>query len=326
MKKGFCISAILISLLLGAARTADLFWNTDPATGFLLSGSVPLRYLLLVPALAAACLTGLCVPRGQPCGLREREAGMWMGRGSLLLPPLAFCSEVYGFLTVLNTLSGAPVSASRHHAQDLPGQALRQAAQLTRAALFVLFGVWCLLLFLENRARKRRGGMLYLGVAGSAAFYLHTVVRFIEQPASLYRILPAVEIFSALAALLFVTALLRALYLPEGGTAPALCRWGLVAFFFCTCLALPQALWQWAAGVTTPVSLPLAVTLGGTGLLGACCAWSAAAWDGAAQNALPAENAPAVEDAPAPEDMPAEEGAPDTAPLPQQARPADEAK
>ena len=111
------------------------------------------------------------------------------------------------------------------------------------------------------------------GVAGSAAFYLHTVVRFVEQPASLYRILPAVEIFSALAALLFVTALLRALYLPGGvGTAPALSRCGLLAFFFCTCLALPQAVWQGMNGVDTPVSFPLAITLGCTGLLGAACA------------------------------------------------------
>ena len=151
---------------------------------------------------------------------------------------------------------------------------LGQLADVTRAALFVVFGVWCLLVFFENRAREKRGGwMLYLGVAGSAAFYLHTVVRFVEQPASLYLILPAVEIFSALAALLFVTALLRALYLPGGvGTAPALSRCGLLAFFFCTCLALPQAVWQGMNGVDTPVSFPLAITLGCTGLLGAACA------------------------------------------------------
>ena len=154
------------------------------------------------------------------------------------------------------------------------GILLGQLADVTRAALFVVFGVWCLLVFFENRAREKRGGwMLYLGVAGSAAFYLHTVVRFVEQPASLYRILPAVEIFSALAALLFVTALLRALYLPGGvGTAPALSRCGLLAFFFCTCLALPQAVWQGMNGVDTPVSFPLAITLGCTGLLGAACA------------------------------------------------------
>jgi|GEM_PF-351292 len=68
-------------------------------------------------------------------------------------------------------------------------------------------------------------------------------------------------------------ALLRALYLPGGvGTAPALSRCGLLAFFFCTCLALPQAVWQGMNGVDTPGSFPLAITLGCTGLLGAACA------------------------------------------------------
>ena len=235
MKKAFCTGTLAVSLLLGAARAADLFLNTDTATGFLLSGSVWTRYWLMAPVVILAWLAGLYVPRKQPCGLRP-GAGVWMSGVNFVFVPLAFCSE--------------------------------------RAALFVVFGVWCLLVFFENRAREKRGGwMLYLGVAGSAAFYLHTVVRFVEQPASLYRILPAVEIFSALAALLFVTALLRALYLPGGvGTAPALSRCGLLAFFFCTCLALPQAVWQGMNGVDTPVSFPLAITLGCTGLLGAACA------------------------------------------------------
>ena len=46
------------------------------------------------------------------------------------------------------------------------GILLGQLADVTRAALFVVFGVWCLLVFFENRAREKRGGwMLYLGVA-----------------------------------------------------------------------------------------------------------------------------------------------------------------
>ena len=111
---------------------------------------------------------------------------------------------------------------------------------MTRAALFVVFGVWCLLVFFENRAREKQGGwMLYLGVAGSAAFYLHTwcVLGAARQPVPH----PAGggDFFRAGGAS-FVTALLRALYLPGGvGTAPALSRCGLLAFFFCTCLALP---------------------------------------------------------------------------------------
>lgn len=271
MKKAFCTGTLAVSLLLGAARAADLFLNTDTATGFLLSGSVWTRYWLMAPVVILAWLAGLYVPRKQPCGLRP-GAGVWMSGVNFVFVPLAFCSELYGFLTVLNVLFGTPEQAGRH--QTAERILLGQLADVTRAALFVVFGVWCLLVFFENRAREKRGGwMLYLGVAGSAAFYLHTVVRFVEQPASLYRILPAVEIFSALAALLFVTALLRALYLPGGvGTAPALSRCGLLAFFFCTCLALPQAVWQGMNGVDTPVSFPLAITLGCTGLLGAACA------------------------------------------------------
>ena len=37
MKKAFCTGTLAVSLLLGAARAADLFLNTDTATGFLLS-------------------------------------------------------------------------------------------------------------------------------------------------------------------------------------------------------------------------------------------------------------------------------------------------
>ena len=147
----------------------------------------------MAPVVILAWLAGLYVPRKQPCGLRP-GAGVWMSGVNFVFVPLAFCSELYGFLTVLNVLFGTPEQAGRH--QTAERILLGQLADVTRAALFVVFGVWCLLVFFENRAREKRGGwMLYLGVAGSAAFYLHTVVRFVEQPASLYRILPAVEIF-----------------------------------------------------------------------------------------------------------------------------------
>ena len=34
MKKAFCTGTLAVSLLLGAARAADLFLNTDTATAF----------------------------------------------------------------------------------------------------------------------------------------------------------------------------------------------------------------------------------------------------------------------------------------------------
>lgn len=103
MKKAFCTGTLAVSLLLGAARAADLFLNTDTATGFLLSGSVWTRYWLMAPVVILAWLAGLYVPRKQPCGLRP-GAGVWMSGVNFVFVPLAFCSELYGFLTVLNVL------------------------------------------------------------------------------------------------------------------------------------------------------------------------------------------------------------------------------
>lgn len=150
MKKAFCTGTLAVSLLLGAARAADLFLNTDTATGFLLSGSVWTRYWLMAPVVILAWLAGLYVPRKQPCGLRP-GAGVWMSGVNFVFVPLAFCSELYGFLTVLNVLFGTPEQAGRH--QTAERILLGQLADVTRAALFVVFGVWCLLVFFENRAR-----------------------------------------------------------------------------------------------------------------------------------------------------------------------------
>lgn len=102
----------------GAARAADLFLNTDTATGFLLSGSVWTRYWLMAPVVILAWLAGLYVPRKQPCGLRP-GAGVWMSGVNFVFVPLAFCSELYGFLTVLNVLFGTPEAAGRHQTAEL---------------------------------------------------------------------------------------------------------------------------------------------------------------------------------------------------------------
>ena len=67
MKKAFCTGTLAVSLLLGAARAADLFLNTDTATGFLLSGSVWTRYWLMAPVVILAWLAGLSnFPKNSP--------------------------------------------------------------------------------------------------------------------------------------------------------------------------------------------------------------------------------------------------------------------
>ena len=102
MKKAFCTGTLAVSLLLGAARAADLFLNTDTATGFLLSGSVWTRYWLMAPVVILAWLAGLYVPRKQPCGLRP-GAGVWMSGVNFVFVPLAFCRGRVGHIHSLCT-------------------------------------------------------------------------------------------------------------------------------------------------------------------------------------------------------------------------------
>ena len=101
-----------MSLLLGAARAADLFLNTDTATGFLLSGSVWTRYWLMAPVVILAWLAGLYCAQSSPRA--AAGCGVWMSGVNFVFVPLAFCSELYGFLTVLNVLFGTPEQAGRH--------------------------------------------------------------------------------------------------------------------------------------------------------------------------------------------------------------------
>ena len=279
MKRICCTGALIFSLLLGAARTVDLLLNTDAETGFLLSGGILPRYLLLLACVLLILLAGHCVPLGQPTGLRPEDAA-WMRGGNFLLVLMAFCCELYGFLFLLNRLFGVPIqTSSKHHAMDnMRLYDLQQFADGARATLFMLFGIWCLLLFFENFTRIPYGKwMSVFGLLSSTVFYLNTTIRFIERPSSLHRIILVVDILSALSALLFITALLRALYLPASlQAARSLCRSGLLVFFFCTCLALPQAMWTYTKNSGPLVSLILACGTGCLGLIGAVCAHRAA--------------------------------------------------
>lgn len=280
MRRGPCLSALALSLLSGVARAMDLIANTDSATGFLRVGSVVPCYglllLCLLRILWAAHAVPVCPPDGQP-----PRAAAWLRGTKPLLLLLSAVSILYGCCVLFGLLPGAADGPGGHHARD---ELLRVMLELLSdkicAALFAVFGLWCLLLALGDlRPAACSKRMFGLGIVGSMAFYADTILQFLQRPSSLYRILPVVEILSALSALLFVAALLRALYLPASPfAARSLCRGGLLAFFCCTCLALPQAVWQYAVGVEQAGVLLLAAVLGCTGLWGAVCALRAAVW------------------------------------------------
>lgn len=274
MKKRFCFAALIYSALLGVAYALDLFLNTDSTSGFLVQGTAVWRYVLLLPALVLCFLTGLYVPKKQPCGLSmhpgAQRAETW------LYLPAALAATTYGALRAVAAATGQVGIDSAHHAADTSWRNnVLCAIEGVCAVLFLVLAVWCLMrLFACYGGYPSAPWTRFLGLLGSAAFYLHAVVCFIEQPSSLHRLAPAVTILAALASLLFTSALLRAIYLPEESvTAPALARTGLLSFCCCTCLALPQMIWQQVKGGLDIAAIALVTLQAALGLLGAMFAW-----------------------------------------------------
>ena len=87
---------------------------------------------------------------------------------------------------------------------------------------------------------KKPFGGLYLAVAGSLLFYWNVLMRFMENSSSWHRVQPTAAVWQALAALVFLAALARALHVPQPGNAKALCAAGLAAFVLCLCWQLPR--------------------------------------------------------------------------------------
>ncbi|WP_367926274.1 hypothetical protein [uncultured Ruthenibacterium sp.] len=260
MKKIFSVAALAVSAVLGVLYLLSLLWWTDPSTGFVTWGGTQTRYFaMLFPVLLA-----FCVGRATSAKVRFRNA--W--RSTKVLLPVSMASAVYGFMTIFSVLFGAQTPSRSHHLTATLAL-LGDLAELLLAVLFLLFSLWGILIFLGGH-QGQTSASLYLGLAGSTAFFLHTVLCFLMQPASLYRIPPVVEILAALAALVFVSTYLKVYYLPEQqGSVRGVCRNGLLAFFFCTCLETPQAIWQFANGEGSLLNLLLGIVLGLVGLWGA---------------------------------------------------------
>ncbi len=274
MKKHFCFAALMYSALLGTAYALELFLNTNTATGFLMKGSSVWRYVLLMPALLLCFLTGLYVPKKQPCGLSMHPGAQRLE--TWLYLPAALAATVYGALRIVAAATGQVGDMSEHHAIDLSWRNnVLCVLEGVCAALFLVLAVWCLMrLFACHGGYPSAPWTKYLGLLGGAAFYLHAVICFIGQPSSLHRLAPAVTMLAALSSLLFASSLMRAVYLPEECvTAPPLARSGLLAFCCCTCLALPQMIWQQVTGALDVSSIALVSLQAAMGVLGAVCAW-----------------------------------------------------
>lgn len=247
----FIMVSLFLSAALGVFRGIDLALLTDAETGLCIVGSVWLRYGALAVAVGAAVAAGRCC-KPQTDALR----GHCMPSGVVALAA-AVC---YGEAAVLRILWMGS-----------------SAAMLIRAALEALCAFWMIGLGLSwlRKDWKTPTRSLTPAVLGSAVFYWCVLARFMENSSSWHRVAPTAAVWQALAALLLLSSLARALYLPKPENGRTLCAAGLAALCLCLCWELPHAVVLAVGAAAEPALLPelfAALALCCVGALGGVCA------------------------------------------------------
>lgn len=247
----FIMVSLILSVLLGIFRGIDLAFLTDAETGLCIVGSVWLRYGALAVAVGAAVAAGRC---SQP------QAGALRGRcvpSGVVALAAAVC---YGEAAVLRILW--------MHSS---------VVMLLRAVLEALCAFWMIGLGLSwlRKDWKIPTRSLTPAVLGSAVFYWCVLARFMENSSSWHRVAPTAAVWQALAALLLLSSLARALYLPKPENGRTLCAAGLAALCLCLCWELPHAAVLAVGAAADPALLPelfAALALCCVGALGGVCA------------------------------------------------------
>lgn len=244
--------SLLVPVAAGAVRWLDLVNFCDLTTGFVLLGPVWARYLCMAMVLSLGVLASFLAAR-RPSGLVRRS----MSLGLLcLLAGGAFAA-----------LAGVQLSA-------LLGGAEADVLETAQTVLYLLTALWLLLLGISRVAGSTvaPSGSAWTGILGTFAFYLLTVRRFCFNPSGIVRIVPTVQVFSALSALVLLQGAVKAFYLPHLPVGRGLFFRGYLAFFFCTCLEAPQAVCLYLGGQYTLAQLAEGLALGVIGLIGLRCA------------------------------------------------------
>lgn len=239
--------ALAFGVLLGVGHGLDLALWTDPVTGLSTAGSVWLRYA----ALAVGVL--LCLAAGRVCAAKPQELVRRRPRLSLLTLLAGVCFAAAAFSRAALALGAGQVPLGT----------------LARAALELVCAVWLVcvgLAWQRSGAWRAPAGSLILAVAGGAVFYVRVLARFMENSSSWHCVANTAQVWQLLAALVFLAALARALYLPAAADGKALCASGLAAFCLCFCWQVPLL-----AGSGLPDAC-FGLGLCGVGALGGACA------------------------------------------------------
>lgn len=250
------ILILLVMVLVGAMYWVDLSYYTDPKTGFIVRGTVWMRFIILLLPIFMSMLGLRTVGPKAISVLRVRNKGL-----VVLFTLAGLMGLGYGVIMVLTSFVPlAPYS-------------------IIMGGLYVWYGIWMALAALQLLVQFAPSptNSALLGVLAALPFCATTVYRIMVEPSSLYRIGPVVKAFSALCAMLWFGMLLRSLYiaLPRKRV-----RWmylfGVLTFLFATCLELPLAVFTYRNSGLATMQLLEAVTMGLFGIVAGCVSVSIA--------------------------------------------------
>ena len=243
---------VLLCVLLGLGRGADLAFATDAATGLCTAGAVWWRYIALGAVVLAAVLAGRSRPLSpEPLRSRRPAAGVLAFAGAVCM----LAAGAAQFVLAAGTVS-----------------------TFVRILLEVACAVWLSSLgrsWLRRDGWKTPTGGLPVAIAGSALFYWNVLMRFMENSSSWHRVQPTAAVWQEMAALLLLAALARTLYLPRPENGRSLHAAALAAFCLCLCWELPtvlQTLVQEGGGALLSPTLLFRLGLCCVGALGALSA------------------------------------------------------
>ena len=293
--------SILLSAALGIARGADLAFGTDAVTGLCTVGSVWWRYAALGAVVLAAVLIGRhCAGKAETVRSRQPLAGVLAFAGAVCFLAAAGAQLAVGLSATssfvrsilecicavwLSTLGRCWLTPSGWK-KPTGGLYLAVAGSvlfywnvlmLLRAVLEALCAFWMIGLGLSwlRKDWKTSTRSLTPAVLGSVIFYWCVLARFMENSSSWHRVAPTAAVWQALAALLLLSSLARALYLPKPENGRTLCAAGLAALCLCLCWELPHAVVLAVGAAAEPALLPelfAALALCCVGALGGVCA------------------------------------------------------
>ena len=230
---------------LAIGRGLDFALWTDWNTGLCTAGSVWLRYGSLWAALVVGIIAARKLAR-QPLVLRSacRPVGVTSVLGGV-------CVGLAGAVRLAVGMTGV--------------------GALVRAVLELVCAIWLIRLgrsWTHKGEYRLPGRSMTPAVLGTAVFYWGVLSRFMENSSSWHRVQPTAAVWQELAALLFLAALARTLYLPQPENGRTLHAAALAAFCLCLCWELPRVLLLLAAGLGSGAAAVLPELLSGLAL---CC-------------------------------------------------------